>query len=54
MDQQALLCFVTLYIFLQVNKLRSEEDLTEETLEVHHVEGAFIETILYVKYWDLQ
>ncbi|KAI3990911.1 hypothetical protein MKX01_026095 [Papaver californicum] len=29
-----------------VNKLRSEEDLTEETLEVHHVEGAFIETIL--------
>ncbi|MCL7030306.1 hypothetical protein MKW94_012163, partial [Papaver nudicaule] len=29
-----------------VNKLRSEEDLTEETLEVHHVEGAFVETIL--------
>ncbi|KAI3832673.1 hypothetical protein MKW98_002219, partial [Papaver atlanticum] len=25
-----------------VNKLRSEEDLTEETLEVHHVEGASV------------
>ncbi|OVA04288.1 Glycosyl transferase [Macleaya cordata] len=30
-----------------VNKLRSEsEDLAEETLEVHHVEGAFVETLL--------
>lgn len=32
---------------LQINKLRIESDgSTDDALEIHHVEGAFVETVL--------
>ena len=32
----------------QIKKLRGESDGSADDLEMHHVEGAFVETVLYV------